>query len=137
MDNNVPPAKDAVLLVEDDDLLAMSLTDRLVDEGYEVFRGKTAEEGLKIAQEQRPSIIVTDITLPGMDGLSMIKKIHENEGGSKTPVVILTNNNDMSMIAEAIPKETSLYILKADHTLGGIVSMVKNQLQKNRDQHLP
>lgn len=80
-----------VLLVEDDELLVTMYAQKLKRDGFCVHtetNGKLAADWLKSNQ---PKLIVLDILLPGMNGLSLIKTIRRYEHLSNTKVVILTN----------------------------------------------
>lgn len=76
-----------ILIIDDDVLLRRSLGFNLEKAGFTVFTSATAEDGLLIAQQQRPDLILLDINLPGMDGLDALKQFREQ---SKAPVIFVT-----------------------------------------------
>ena len=79
------------LLVVEDDPTIMSLIVILLErEGYEVVQAGSAEEGLRLAAEKPPHLILMDVALPGMDGLEATRLLKSREGTSRVPVVALT-----------------------------------------------
>jgi two-component system alkaline phosphatase synthesis response regulator PhoP len=77
-----------ILIIEDNPGIQMSLMDELESEGYKVFTSGNGNEGLKLAKEKNPDLIILDIMLPGMDGYEVCKKIRSE--GNTTPVIMLT-----------------------------------------------
>ncbi|MGY8631339.1 PAS domain S-box protein [Bradyrhizobium sp. 14AA] len=68
--------KDAtVLLVEDDDLIRLTTTEMLSDIGYKVKEARTAQEALKLLDEQLVDILLTDVGLPGVSGLQLAREV--------------------------------------------------------------
>jgi len=79
------------LLVVEDDPTIMSLIVILLErEGYGVIQAISAEEGICLAAEQAPNLILMDVALPGMDGLEATRLLKSREGTSRIPVVALT-----------------------------------------------
>jgi two-component system, cell cycle response regulator DivK len=79
------------LLVVEDDPTIMSLIVILLErEGYGVIQATSAEEGIRLAVEQEPNLILMDVALPGMDGLEATRLLKSREGTSRIPVVALT-----------------------------------------------
>ena len=65
----------SILLVEDDPNLGNLYDEELSDEGYHVLRAGNGREGVEMSGQMRPDIVVTDINMPGMDGLEMIERM--------------------------------------------------------------
>lgn len=82
--------KARVLVVEDNDLNLELVTDVLRNAGYDVDPARTAEEGLRLAQEQAPDLVLMDIGLPGMDGLAATRELKRSDRTSRVPVILLT-----------------------------------------------
>ncbi len=117
-----------VLLVEDDTLLAESLGEKFKTEGFELLLAKSGEEGIAMAKSATPDIIVTDVTLPGMDGIEMAHEIRKEPITSAVPVIILSNNDDAANIAKAVAEDLTTYLIKSDHGLDSIIAVVKKTL---------
>ena len=77
-----------VLLIEDEPQIAGFISRGLVREGYTVVNAPDGETGLEMAFSELPDLIILDIMLPGMDGLSVCRQIREGE--LQTPILMLT-----------------------------------------------
>lgn len=84
-------AEAKVLIVEDDACIRELLSLYLKHSGYEVIEVGCGEDGLKIAEQQQLEVIILDIMLPGMDGISLCKEIRKH---NSTPIIMLTAKND-------------------------------------------
>jgi len=79
-----------ILIIEDNERNAKLLRDVLRAKGYRTFETTTAEEGLEYARENHPALILMDISLPGMDGVTALKEIRGDPKINETPVVAVT-----------------------------------------------
>ena len=71
------------------------MRDVLNVKGYKTIESETAEEGLKLAIENLPSLILMDIQLPGMDGITALKHLKTNSGTKSIPVIAMTASADL------------------------------------------
>ena len=81
-----------ILVVEDEFAVARGLQYALQQEGYEVTVAPNGEEGLAIAGELAPDLIILDVRLPGIDGFELLRRLRAT--GSKAPVLMLTARDD-------------------------------------------
>ncbi len=81
-----------VLIVEDDSSLVIGLTSALETDGYEALVARTGPEGLRIALQERPDLILLDLMLPGMSGFEICKRIRDQH--VRCPVIILTSRSE-------------------------------------------
>jgi two-component system cell cycle response regulator DivK len=79
-----------LLVVEDDPIIMNLIVILLEREGYAVVQASTAEEGIVLAVEQSPSLILMDVALPGMDGLEATRILKERDDTARIPIVALT-----------------------------------------------
>jgi len=79
-----------ILLVEDNDNNRMLVRDVLQATGYRVVEAENAEDGLRMATEQRPALILMDIQLPGMNGIEALKRLRADPATRAIPVVAVT-----------------------------------------------
>ena len=83
-----------VLIVDDDPEIVQAVTVRLGAAGYEVIAAPDGEQGLERALEDRPDVIIMDIQLPTMDGLTALAQIHAHSATRSTPVIVLSACSD-------------------------------------------
>ena len=120
-----------ILVVEDDAPMLRALIDKLRLEGFAVREAKEGHAGLKIALEEKPDLILLDILMPIMDGLTMLKELRgANTYGKTVPVILLTNlSADKEEIMRTVAEtEPSYYLVKPNFTLSQIMAKVKEQL---------
>ena len=79
-----------ILIIEDNLLNLELVTDLLEANGFVVCSAQTAEEGLRMARELSPDLVLMDVSLPGMDGLSATKVLKANPATRHLTVVALT-----------------------------------------------
>lgn len=77
-----------VLLVEDEEMLAMIIKDTLSEEGFDITLASNGVEGVRQFFKKRPDILVADVMMPDMDGFEMVQKIRQTD--ATTPVLFLT-----------------------------------------------
>ena len=81
-----------ILIVEDEASLRKALVEKFQREGFETFLAFDGVEGLDQAERIQPDLILLDIIMPKMDGMTMLKKLRESgDWGKQVPVIILTN----------------------------------------------
>jgi len=83
-------ANELILIVEDNDKNLKLARDLLQFAGLRTLEAMTAEDGIALAQRDRPNIVLMDIQLPGMDGIAALRKLREDERTAAIPVVALT-----------------------------------------------
>jgi DNA-binding response OmpR family regulator len=124
--------KKKILLIEDEAPMLRALEDGFHREGLETISAGNGEAGLGLALKQKPDLIVLDILLPGIDGLTVMKKLRTEGGeyGKSVPVVILTNlSPDSEEINQTVAATSpTYYLVKADWTVEDVVAKVKERL---------
>jgi len=118
-----------ILIVEDEKALLEVLADKFRREHFIVFTGQDGEEGLACALKNKPDIIVLDIVMPSMDGLTMLKKVREDKWGNNIPILILSNLSDPEQINEATGRGKVEYLVKSNWGLDDVVQKVKDTLK--------
>ena len=83
-------ANELILIIEDNEKNRKLARDVLQVKGYKTIETETAEEGIKLAIEQLPALILMDIQLPGMDGMTALKQLRANPKTKSIPVIAVT-----------------------------------------------
>jgi len=102
--------KGPVLLVDDEedvrDVLGISLSDC----GYDICKAENGEAGLRLFREIHPPVVLTDIKMPGIDGIELLRRIKfENP---ETEVIMITGHGDMDLAIESLKNEATDFITK-------------------------
>ncbi|MBW1888842.1 MAG: response regulator [Deltaproteobacteria bacterium] len=85
----------------------------LTDSGYQVLTAKNGEEGLQIFREMKPRIVLTDIKMPGMDGIELLQRIKKES--PDTEVIMITGHGDMDVAIESLKFDATDFIAKPIH----------------------
>jgi len=120
-----------ILVVDDDAPLLTALVDKLTREGYRVFSAPNAKEGLDRAVKHKVDLILLDIMMPEMDGVSMMKEVRKKgTWGKKVPVIFLTNldPND-SEIKKVKGGETDFFLVKVNWTMNSLLEKIRECLK--------
>jgi two-component system cell cycle response regulator DivK len=97
-------ANELVLIIEDNEKNRKLCRDVLQVKGYRTIESENAEAGLDLARAQAPALILMDIQLPGMDGITAMKQLKADPQTKKIPILAITasamTNNRTAMLAE-------------------------------------
>jgi DNA-binding response OmpR family regulator len=130
VDNTTPGAPKRILVVEDDQFLRDLYEEILTSAGYSVEKAIDGEDGYNMMKKGGYDLVLLDIMLPKLDGISILRKFH-NEGPADSPnkaVVILSNLGQESIIGEAVNLGARGYMIKSDMTPEQALEEVKRYL---------
>jgi PAS domain S-box-containing protein len=99
-----------ILLIDDEPDILRVLGISLKADGYEVIPALNGSEGLEAFSREKPSIVITDVKMPGMDGIQVLKKIKELD--PDTEVIIITGHGDIDNAIESLKYGASDFISK-------------------------
>ncbi len=104
--------KAVILIIEDDPEIQELLFHSLSKEGWKLIQVKTGEEGLKILKTKKADCILLDIMLPGIDGLTILKKIKDIEQCRNIPVIMTTARGEEADIVAGLELGADDYVVK-------------------------
>ena len=107
-----PAATIKVLIVDDDTKLRRLLCHLLTGAGYQVIEAVDGEEGLSLALQESPQIVVTDWSMPGMSGLELCRTLRRMESGRHTFVLMLTAREEEERVLDAFNAGADDYVTK-------------------------
>ncbi|MFH2220279.1 MAG: response regulator [Pseudomonadota bacterium] len=102
--------KNDILLVDDEEGIRKVLSIYLADGGYAVTAAESGEEALEIFKEHQPPIVLTDIKMPGMDGIELLQKIKAEN--SDTEVIMITGHGDIDLTIKSLQYDAADFITK-------------------------
>ncbi len=101
---------DKILLVDDEEGIRKVLGISLADGGYRVFSAEDGTRALEIFRHERPAIVLTDIKMPGMDGIELLRRIKEER--PETEVIMISGHGDMDLAIRSLAHEATHFITK-------------------------
>jgi DNA-binding response OmpR family regulator len=119
-----------LLVVEDDSMLSAGLSRALQRSGYAVDVARNGEEAVAAAAAQHYALILLDLGLPGIDGMSVLRAIRSRRDG--TPVIILTANDRSNQKVEGLDAGADDYVAKP-FDLGELLARIRAQI-RGRDR---
>ncbi len=118
-----------ILVVEDEIAVLKLLTDRLSKEGFLVIGARDGKEGLELALKEAPDLILLDILMPVMDGMTMLEQLRNSAAGANIPVIMLSNLGETSKILQSQELGVVNYLIKTNFKLDDVIKIVKEKLQ--------
>lgn len=113
-----------ILIVEDTPMNMELLRDLLESSGFVVLEAITGEEGIKIANAEKPDLIIMDVGLPGMSGLDATRRLKNNESTSVIPVIGLSSHAMVGDDKMALEAGMSAYLTKPLDTRTFVQSII-------------
>ena len=129
MDTTLGQAKRKVCLIDDDADIVSMYRMRFEQEGYEVMTASDGQAGLNLIQETNPDVILLDLQMPVMDGVSVLEALNKNPQLMTIPVVVFSNNDTDQMFQKISELGTvRYYIVKELTTPQKVVDIVAEAL---------
>jgi len=102
-----------ILLIDDEPEICSMVTEFLIDAGYAASYALTGPDGLQAIDKNTPSLVLLDVGLPGMDGIEVMRKIHEKH--PSLAVIVLTGHKDTDTVKKMIEYGACEYLTKPIH----------------------
>ena len=103
-----------VLFIDDDESIRKVISIDLTDAGYQVFTAADGESGIDLLKDQPCQIVITDIRMPGIDGIEVVRRIKADDPDIE--VIVVTGHGDMQLAVKALQLDASDFITKPiDH----------------------
>lgn len=122
--------KKRVLIVEDSPYLAESLVDMLSIKNYEALVAPTGREGVQMAIEEQPDLILLDIRLPDIDGYEVFRRIRANEWGKDAKIMVLTASESTDIISKNIDLELENVLFKPEWSVQDLLNRIEERLNE-------
>lgn len=118
-----------ILLVEDEVSYLNLLHKEFTAKGYAVVDAKDGKEGYDTAILIKPDLIILDIIMPGVDGLTMLENLRATKGGESIKVILLTNLElDNRIMQRALSSKPLYFFVKSDINLSALIAKVEEEL---------
>ena len=128
-----------VLIVEDDEVLAEVITNRLSSEGYQVRSADTWKKGRELIKEQLPDLLIMDLNLPDADGMDVIESLRNHDRTKDLAVVVTSAVDDTEHLVRGI-RSGVMFFLTKPYDLDELVRKVRSAIfqrfeMKNRERN--
>jgi DNA-binding response OmpR family regulator len=117
-----------ILVVEDELALSQVLSDRFTQEGFDVQTAGDGEEGLEKALSWKPDLVLLDIVMPKMDGMTMLHKLRADPAGKEMAVILLTNLSDTEDVYDAMANGVFDFLVKSHWDIDELIHEVQSKL---------
>jgi DNA-binding response OmpR family regulator len=122
--------KKHILIVEDDEMLSKTLSERLVADGFDVIIETDGQAGLERVQKDIPDIVILDLTLPKLDGVDVLKKMRADSKTAHIPVIVSTNRDDIDTVSATLESGGLVdFLAKHEWKLDDIAALVRKRLE--------
>jgi len=121
--------KKKILLVEDDETIGLMYKTKLENDGYEVITAENGADGLKLAKENKPGIIMLDVILPQIDGFTVLEELKKDAATKDIPVIMLTNLGTDEDKQKGDKLGAVDYLVKANLTPAQVEEKIKEHLK--------
>jgi signal transduction histidine kinase/DNA-binding response OmpR family regulator/CHASE3 domain sensor protein len=127
---SVPQERAYILVIDDDPDVRMLLEDTMVEAGYQVKTAAGGQEGLKLAQEERPGMILLDLMMPGMDGFEVLERLRADPRTISIPVVVQTAKTLTDQEREFLKQSATRIIQKGSIPLERLAGELNGLIKK-------
>ncbi len=126
-----------ILIVEDDVMLRKMYSDKVRVAGHEAVEAANGLEGLQMAKQEAPDVILLDVMMPGMDGLEMLEKLRKSDWGAYMKVIVLTAKEpDDGVMGRVTKSEPSYFLSKATVTPEGIMNFINKLVEEGDGKNI-
>lgn len=117
-----------VLIIEDDEVLRELYSKIIIGADIKVLQASTGQEGVALALEHHPDVILADVMLPDISGHKAIQQIRLDDWGKNANVIFLTNRTDAESVVQAVEENSNEYIVKAHADNKEILNKVRSAM---------
>ncbi|MEK7559962.1 MAG: response regulator [Patescibacteria group bacterium] len=115
-----------ILFIEDEESLQKTMRDSLERSGYSMVSAMDGENGILLAKNENPDLILLDLILPKKDGFEVLKALKSDSRTDGIPVIVLTNLEGSGDIEKVLSLGARTYLVKSNYSLDDVLSKIKN-----------
>jgi len=120
-----------ILIVDDQEIIRFTIGEILVNQGYRTLEAGDVPQGAQVLGTQRPDLVLLDLTMPGEDGMSLLRQMRQSPTFRKTPVIILTGHSDRNFVMEALMLGVKDYVVKPSMVVVDLLERIRSRLEEN------
>ncbi len=117
-----------LLIIDDDTIVRQNIVAYLEDSGFDVYQASDGRCGLALFRRDPPDLVLSDLRMPGVDGLQVLKEVHEQS--PEIPVIVISGAGVMSDVVEALRLGASDYLIKPVVDMEVLIHSVEKSLER-------
>jgi DNA-binding response OmpR family regulator len=118
-----------ILVIEDDNSLRKAIVEKLTLKGFDAVGAEDGEKGIELSTSSKPDLVVLDLLMPKVNGLTVLKMLHA-KFGKDLPIIILTNvEAEDNIVKDLTDYKATRYLVKSDTKLDSLVGNIKEILK--------
>src|SRR5438105_67097 len=118
-----------ILVVDDEEFIRQALSEKLKKAGFNAIEAKDGQECIDLALKDHPDLILLDIIMGKMDGMTAMRTLRQDSWGASVPIILLTQMEpDDQMLQEIVESKPTYYLVKSKFSLDEVVDKVKSRL---------
>lgn len=121
--------KKSILIVEDDEFFRELLRKKFLASGFSIIEATNGEEGIDMAKQKKPDLIILDLLLPNIDGFEVLSKVKANPDTSSIPVIIVSNLGQQEDVERGLKLGAADYLIKSQFDIDQVVGKAENTLK--------
>jgi len=121
--------KKKILIIEDDQMISSMYRTKLKQENFIVLTATNGAQGLELALNEKPDLVMLDIIMPQLDGFSVLRQLRGNEGTKNTPIIMLTNLGTDEDKEKGQKLGATDYLIKTNLTPAQISEIIKKYIK--------
>ena len=125
-----PQKQPKILVVDDQEIIRFTIGEILTNQGYRTLEARDVPQGVQILGSQRPDLVLLDLTMPGADGMSLLRQMRQSPTFRKTPVIILTGHSDRDFVMEALTLGVKDYVVKPSMVVDDLLGRIRCRLEE-------
>ena len=120
--------KKKIIIIEDDKFLLKAYEIKFKQSDFDVILATDGISGFELVEKEKPSLIILDLMLPGMNGFEFLKKIKSDEKLKNIPVIVVSNLGQKNDCEKAIKLGAKEFLIKTNYSLEEIIKKIKGYL---------
>ena len=120
--------KKTILIVEDDKYLSKAYAIKIKNAGFDILMTDNGSDGLSVAKDKKPDLIVLDLLLPRIDGFEFLKRIKADQELKNIPVITISVLGQKTDQEKALSLGAEAYFIKTDYKLEEIIEKIKGYI---------
>ena len=101
-----------ILAIDDENDALLILKTALINEGFDVITASNGFDGVALAEEQKPNLVILDLLMPEMDGFEVLEQLKSTDITGEIPVIIVSGVSEKDKIKTALTRGIDYYIMK-------------------------